>query len=287
MSGASALVYVTKKAVTAGTPTLKSVIPGRLIPGESFEVIGTNLVASPDKLPTVKVGGVVADGVQRISTADRSIDRLKATAPGAPAGDANVVVVTETGTESNEKPVTVGGMKITEVKPDPLVLRKGGQVTIVGEGFDTKHAEAFVKLGQQPLDVTSWEDKRIVADLRDDEIDAQRYPTGAGVELTVGNGGDLKVSHPVGKVETLEIEAFDPEKPKVSASAFAIVGRGFGVKPEPGEHVWLGGQALESTSWTDARIAVKLPSGTAAGEAEVRVANRDGFETTKQIELES
>lgn len=188
LTSASALAYVTKKAVERSAPQITRVSPSRLFRGEEVAVHGQYLVTAEAAPPAVTVDGRPARAVV-MRTLDPALreSRLKVTIPAdARVGtDKELAVLPDGATVPATGLVDIVEVTISAVDPSPLPTAAGTPLVIKGSGFGA--APGSVSLGGQALTVTSWTDDRVAAQLSDN-VSA----TGSA-ELEVRRGGDAAV----------------------------------------------------------------------------------------------
>jgi hypothetical protein len=132
LTGSSAAAYVLNKSVQNNAPSITSVTPSTVRPGETVIVSGVNFrpagVAGP---PTVSVGGVLA-----IVEADGTDTRLVAHLPPSLApGVRDVVVTSAIRVSTDPVVITVLVDKPVVLGVTPPVVAVGETLTIEGTGF--------------------------------------------------------------------------------------------------------------------------------------------------------
>ena len=250
LTSAAALAYVTKKGVERSVPTVTSVVPARVRPGDSVEVTGQNLVPDHVTPPAVQVGGRKAAAVEVTPSDARGVDRITvAIPPSVETGVQKLVVVPVGGAPSAGTDLEVVGIAISAVTPDPVPDDTGTIVSISGSGFG-EDTGGEVHLGARKLLVVSWAPTQIVASLP--------RPLGIasakGVVLRVTGGGS-EGTHAV-QVQGLSVGAVRPSPIRLTAGTRIVVpGTGLGDERLKAR---LDGQRLEIVSRSETELVARL-----------------------------
>lgn len=177
LTSASALTYVTKKAVEKQSPAITNVVPSTVLPLDTITIRG-HYLAVDDETPTVKVQGRQASQVAVINAGDPSEVQADVPADVAPA-DTVAVEVQPTGAAAvAQANVKIIASTITQVTPTPIPRQPNVVVTITGSSFGAAPGKATI--GSAELSGLAWSDAAIIG-----RIDASPLTAGATEQLTV------------------------------------------------------------------------------------------------------
>jgi hypothetical protein len=257
LTSTAALAYTTKKAIERSSPTVSGVSPTTVRPGATIEVWGANLLASEGDT-TVQVGGHPAKILERHPD-PRGTDRFKVKLPDDISGTAPLVVIPAGGQPTPPTDLTVEGITITSVSPDPIVARDKSRVVISGSGFGA--AEGQVLLGDTELTVITWTATVIVTAIKEKE----HYPVGPSVPLQVAVGG--QVGSVAKKVEALRIDDVSPKTIKgVEGEELRVSGLGLDTPELEGK---LAGTKLHVVAASEGHLVAVLKGPVEGGDRKV------------------
>jgi MFS family permease len=270
LTSASALAYVTKKAVERSRPSIARLVPSSIFRGETLTIQGRYLVAPPNRKPSVKVDGRKAN-VTSVATGvggDEATVTVKVPVSASTGTDKRVSVFPEGASAPAESTaLEIVESNVEEVSPEKIVVRPGAQVVIKGSGFGPEQGKnGEVKLGRMSLvvrGVGTWSNKQIVAFVPDIN---HRDPTPTPTELALVVTGDDGRSSALKMVpvEGVRIDAVDPlPVPGAKDGEFTITGANFGAVVGPKSGVDLEGQKLHPLRWSDTLIVARLDKDAA------------------------
>ncbi len=278
------VVTIGKKALPAGTftvvlPTIRSVTPQELEPGQTIEILGEHfgVTAGPRDPNTmfgvneVVVGGLVVrprrwkdDRIEvQIPANAASGDVVVRLASSDPLPDGSCCVPVRH-IVSNAVPLKL----IPTVRVDPLDGPVGTKIVLFGQGFgSTKGAGDSLSIGGKLAPIAKWEDTAIVAHVPMDAESGPIVVKYAGRERTVGK---FVLRVPVAKEIT-------PASAPIG-TLLKIRGENFGFYSESGatpfaftdfntgeNRVEIGGVPAVIYRWQDERIDVWVPFSAKSG----------------------
>jgi hypothetical protein len=160
LTSASALTYVTKKAVEKQSPQITNVIPSTVMPGDTITIRG-HYLATDTENPEVQVQGKRASSVAVISSDDPSELSAKVPDEVAPADTAQVEVQPSGAAAVARANVKIIWTTITQVAPTPIPRASDTVLTITGSGFGAN--PGTVKLDTAALAAVTWSATTITA----------------------------------------------------------------------------------------------------------------------------
>jgi hypothetical protein len=195
LTGASAATYVAKKATDREKPSVTAVLPVKARTGGKLDIWGRSLVlgerSRPDRKPRVSIGSteVPDDEVTIVADTGALVDHLRCTVPTtAERGSTTLRIVTLAGV-SAESPLEVEtGVHLNGVSSGKIELAAPGEITVFGENFGSPGPGSAVLLGDVPLVVRDWTEKKIIAALDAERLGRNAYVKNEQAKLVVQDG---------------------------------------------------------------------------------------------------
>jgi hypothetical protein len=223
-------------------------VKGLFSDGSSLDISHSAQVVYTSKDP--KVATVSRDGrVTAVGTGETVI--MVQAGLTAPRSSGAVMVRVPVQPSSAQAPV------IADVSPTsgvPGITR----VTVTGTGFGAEQGAGWVQIGTQNGHVISWSDTKIVA-----TIDPWAGPAVVSVSQSGKNSNNIPF-----RIEAPVIQGVEPIALTIGSQA-TVIGSGFGDAQGSG-FVQTANTRAPILSWSDSRIVITIPPGTANGHLYVR-----------------
>jgi hypothetical protein len=132
LTGSSAATYVVSKGLQSSVPTISSVLPSRLRPGDRFTIAGSNLRPGGEtgQVPQVSVGGVPA----LVDAASTDTSVVATLGLGTPVGVQSIAIVSSANVTGNSNVEVLSDNPVV-LSAGSLTVRGGRTLRVVGGGF--------------------------------------------------------------------------------------------------------------------------------------------------------
>lgn len=255
---------------SAQSPTIVAVSPvaSPTVGGDTITINGTDFGRSSG---VVTLGGSLSEIVSWAET------QVRARIPEGDPGQAELIVVDETGVASAPFLFDYEGPNLVAVTPTEAPATGGVLLTITGENFGRASASRSWSVDGVPSEETSWLGHDRVTIVMPRLQSGGIKPIRLEIAGFASEFSGLEATVPQPVIDFVEATS----APTAGGERITIHGTDFGTRGATSQ-VTVGGATAEPTSWTDVEIVAALPEGD-PGPTDVVVVSEFGVASTPSI----
>lgn len=269
LTGGAAALYSANKAVASNAPSITSVAPRTVRPGDTVTVFGVNFVPAGDDNAGRQVTATITGCTEAIPTVEPAEPtRVRFRIPAsAQAGDKTIRVTSTAGVQTAPQDLEVrSDAPIVYGLNDESRFRPGADVTLRGERLGRDGDAWAVKVGGVHTQATVKENGMVMS---------FRAP---GAQLLDANDVTLELTGPGGETATITVEIARPhivaiERDSSNDQRIRVTVEGVGVGSNP---TYIVNDRIASAPGSDNPRTVLVPVGIDP-KAEMRVRVADGL----------